>query len=261
MKPYLALARVRARAALAYRFSFVLGMFAMLFQLFAMMAIWRVMLSSGTAAGFDWPHMKAYLLVGFFSSVLVTGISEWGLAGRVLDGRVALDLTKPVDFQTARFAESIGSAWAEILAAVVVSAGVLLVTGPIPVPPAGTLVLFGLSLVAVVPLKFLVVYLTSLICFYTQNYLGVLWSRQAIVSLLSGALVPLTFLPGWLQAVAAVLPFASLASTPGLIFVGQATGSTALGLVGLQVFWAIVLWFAGRLFFSRAVRQITIHGG
>jgi viologen exporter family transport system permease protein len=262
VKRYLALAKVAARAVTTYRMNFVLGQFALIFQLLAMLAIWRVLLASGhSVGGFDWPQMKAYLMVGFCSGVLVSMYADFRMAGRIRDGTVALDLTKPLDFQTARFAETLGGVWAEVVTAVIVCATVLLITGGIPVPGPQGAALFALSMLAVVPLKFLIVYAFCLACFYTQNYLGVYWARLAIVSLLSGALIPLSFYPGWLQGLAAVMPFASLASTPALIYLDRVDIGEALLLIGTQLAWVAVLWLATRVLFRGAVRQFTVHGG
>lgn len=260
MRPYLALVRTQARAAMSYRLSFALSHFATLVQLVAMLAIWGLLLASGTTmAGFDWPHMKAYLLVGFTSGLVVSQLADWRMAGRIQSGMVAVDLIKPIDYQTARFAEVVGVAWTELLAGLVGCVGVLLLTGPIP-PPA-SLPLFMVSVVMVLPLKFLIIYISALASFYTQNYLGVHWARLAMVSLLSGALVPLTFLPQWLQSLAAVLPFASLASTPALIYTGHLKGLEAMWLVGVQLAWVAGLWLIARLLFRLAVTKVTIHGG
>ena len=64
------------------------------------------------------------------------------------------------------------------------------------------------SMLLLIPLKFLIVYACGLLCFWTQNFIGVQWARLAIVNLLSGALVPLAYLPHWLGTLAAWSPFA-----------------------------------------------------
>lgn len=262
MRKYASLARMQARSVLAYRLNFVLSLFALMFQMFAMLAIWGVMLGSGRSlGGFDWGHMKAYLLVGFLCGALVSQSADFRMAARIQDGMVAVDLTKPVDYQRARFAEAVGGAWTEIVMALLVCAGVLLVSGPVPWPGGTGLVLFALSLVAVLPLKHLVVYMSGLVCFYTQNYLGVHWARLVIVSLFAGALVPLSFFPHWLQQLAAVLPFASMSATPALIFVGQLRGGEALAMIAVQMAWVVALWLLARLIWRHAIRRVTIHGG
>jgi ABC-2 type transport system permease protein len=78
---------------------------------------------------------------------------------------------------------------------------------------------------------------------------------------LSGSLVPLALMPSWLRATAAVLPFASLTSTPALIYLGKVGGTAAVSLVGIQAFWAAALWLLGHSVFRAASRQVTIHGG
>jgi ABC-2 type transport system permease protein len=262
VRAYVALARTQIRASTTYRLNFALSMFSLMFQLFAMLAIWGVLLGSGTVLeGFDWAQMKAYLLVGFLSGVMVGQWADFGMAFRIHDGDVALDLTKPMVYQNARFATVCGGLGAELLLGLVVCAGVALFTGGIAVPTPAAAALFALSMLIVVPLKFLVVYLAALACFYTQNFLGIHWTRLAVVTLFSGALVPLAFLPDWLRAIAEVLPFAGLASTPGLIYIGQSTGADALRLIVVQAAWAVGLWVLGRVLFNRAVRQVTIHGG
>lgn len=262
MRKYLTLARMQARSVLAYRLNFVLSLFSLMFQLFAMLAIWGVMLGTGRSLnGFDWRHMRAYLLVGFVCGALVSQSADYRMAARIQDGMVAVDLTKPVDYQRARFAEAVGGAWTEIATALLVCAGVLLLSGPVPWPGGAGTALFVLSLVAVLPLKFLVVYMTGLVCFYTQNYMGVQWARLVIVSLFAGALVPLSFFPQWLQYLAAVLPFASMSATPALIFVGQLHGGKALALIAVQFAWVVALWLLARLIWRHAVKRVTIHGG
>jgi ABC-2 type transport system permease protein len=205
--------------------------------------------------------MKAYLLVGFLCGALVSQSADWRMAGRIQDGMVAIDLTKPVDYQRARFAEVVGGAWTEMTAALLVCAGVLLFTGPVPWPSWSGASLFVVSLLAVLPLRFLIVYVSALACFYTQNYLGVHWARLVIVSLFSGALVPLSFFPQWLQHIAAVLPFTSMSATPALLFVGQLHGGEAVAMIAVQFGWVVVLWLLARLLFRHAVRRVTIHGG
>ncbi|MFG2043237.1 ABC transporter permease [Dactylosporangium sp. NPDC048998] len=264
MRAYRAHARAAALSALAYRGSFLLSLGGVGFQLVALLAVWRVLLGDGGAAqvgGFDWPHMRSYLLVAFASGALVGTFVDFRMSFRIRSGLVALDLVKPVDYQHARLWETVGGVWIE-LAVVALVSGVSMLAGGVPdLPPGPELALFAASMALLVPLKFVVVYLSTLTCFWTQNFIGVLWARQAITALLSGALVPLAYFPGWLATAAQWSPFAGLTSTPALIFVGQASGRHALLLVGAQLAWLLLLWFAARALFGRALRQLTVHGG
>jgi ABC-2 type transport system permease protein len=262
LRPYLAIARISWRSALAYRIPFVLSLCMMVFNLLAMLSLWRVLLASGhPLAGFTWPEMRAYLLVSFVTGCLVSSFTDFTMAFRIQSGLVALDLTQPVHYQRARFAQCLGMTVLESATAAVVCGAALAAFGAIPVPALPQLALFLVSLVAVVPLKFLIVYSSGLLCFWTHNYLGVSFARAAVSAVLSGALVPLVFFPGWLRILAEVLPFQGIASTPALIYLGQASGWDAVRLIGIQLLWIAVLWAGASAAWNAALRRLTIHGG
>jgi len=261
MRGYRALARATARAALTYRFSLVLGMGAVLVQLVALLAIWHVLLAQAPVNGFTWPQMRAYLLVAFAAGTLVSILGDFRMAFRILDGDVALDLVKPIDYQKARLAESLGGLWIELLLIGVVVGVTLALTGGVDAPAAPLLALFAASMLLLVPLKFLIVYVSTLACFWTQNYMGVQWARLAVVNLLSGALIPLVYLPHWLATMAQWSPFAGLTSTPALIFLGRVGVRDGLVLVLVQLIWVLALWFGARLVWRKALRRLTVNGG
>jgi len=85
--------------------------------------------------------------------------------------------------------------------------------------------------------------------------------RAAVTNLFSGALVPLSFFPGWLKSVALLLPFQGIVHTPASIYLGRIGGMELVHYLGVQLFWVAVLWFVGKRMWHRAVRQVTIHGG
>jgi ABC-2 type transport system permease protein len=252
---YASIVRLSARTGLAYRASFVLGMGGLVFQLLAMIAIWRALIASGAPLGFTHPQMTAYLLVAFTTTTLMGSVGDYTMAERIRSGEVATDLVRPIDYQAARFAECFGMVGLEVAMIAVVGTAVVALAGPVAGPADP--VLFAVSLLLVIPIKFGIVYLSSLLCFWTQNYMGVTWARDAIGSLFSGALVPLAFFPGWFQGLAAALPFASIVSTPALVYLGRA-GVTA---ILVQAAWGLGLLLVGRLAWRGAVKQLTVHGG
>ncbi|WP_199423216.1 ABC transporter permease [Actinotalea solisilvae] len=262
LRAYRAMAAAAFKSLLAYRLQFFLGLLGSMFLLLSLLYLWRTILrEDGSALGFAWPDMKAYLLVGFVSGTVVSTYTDWRMALRIQDGAVAVDLTKPVDYQRARLAETLGFAAFEVVACVVVVTGALLVFGGVPVPPPDRLALFAVSMAAVVPLKFSVVYMSGLLCFWTQSYMGVNWARMALQQLFSGAMVPLVFFPDWLRLVAEVLPFQAMAYTPAMVYLGRLEGAELWWRLGAQLGWTVVLWWAARAAWRAASRRLTVHGG
>lgn len=261
MRPYLALARATARTALKYRLNFALSMLGLVCQLLALLAVWHAVLAGRQLNGMSWPQMRTYLLVAFACGAVVSLYADFRMANRIQNGMVSIDLVRPVDYQLARFAETVGGVWIELVVVGLAWIAVAVFFGPTPWPGVTQFALFVVSGVTVVPLKFLVVYIAGLTCFWTKNYLGVNWARIAVVNLLSGALIPLTFFPHWARLIAEYLPFAGMTSTPALILAGTLHGPPAARGVLLQVVWIGLLWTTARFAWRSAARQLTVHGG
>jgi ABC-2 type transport system permease protein len=256
-----ALVVISLKRRLAYKSQWLFGLAFGGGSMLIAMAMWHNLIGTGTLAGYDWDSMRAYTIIGFVAATMVFGAADFQIADRILDGHVAVDLTKPVDFQRARAAEYIGSM---VSTAPTAAAGVLgawlLFDPPGPATPlAGLLTLVSFALVF--PLAFGVTYLSVLVCFWTRRYLGVMWLREALLSFFSGLMIPLAFMPGWLQSIAWALPFPHFTTTPSAIYLGRVDTAGALGLIAAEAAWAVGLWFLGRFVFSRAVKKVTVHGG
>ena len=96
---------------------------------------------------------------------------------------------------------------------------------------------------------------------WTTGTDGITVGRIAVQNIFSGALIPLVFFPGWLQSVAAILPFQGMISTPALTYLGRLDAPTTALMIGLQAAWAIGLILLGRLAWRGAVKAVTINGG
>jgi len=259
-RAYLRIARNSASTIASYRASFVMGSLGVLCQLVALAALWSALLSRGVSlAGFSLAQMKGYLFIGFATGVLATAHRESRFASRITDGTVALDLVKPLQYRGMRFAETLGGFAPELVMIGLVLGGYLLLAGPVAAP--AQLGLLVLSVLLVLPIKFLIIYTSTLACFWTSSYHGIAWARSAVTAILSGALVPLALLPGPLRAVAHWTPFSSITSTPGLIYAGQARGAHALVLIATQLAWAVLLWVFAGWVWRRAVRRLAVVGG
>jgi ABC-2 type transport system permease protein len=263
MKKYVSLAICSMQNTLSYRLSFILNFLGSFISLLATFFLWRAIYAGQSElAGFDWEQMKTYLIVSFFVNSMLSYYSESRITNKIMDGSVAMDLLKPLDFQKARLAESLGACVLEGLLSAVLISVLAILAFRVPLPDdIGTMLLFIVSMLSSILVKFGIVYITALLCFYTTSGFGVIWARTAITNLLSGALVPFAFFPEWLKNVAMFLPFQGIVNAPTTIFLGMQDSGEALELIALQWFWIAALWLLGRWMWNGSIRQITIHGG
>lgn len=263
LNKYRSIANRSLQNVMAYRNSYIINLLANSINLVAIFFLWQGIYGGREAVGgYSWDQMKTYLLVTFLANSVLSWYSETAISGKILDGSVAMDLLKPIDFQTARFSETLGASLLEgAMSTVLLIVFATFLTGvTFPHSPIVYL-LFGVSLLCAVVVKFGVVYLAALLCFWSTGSLGIVWTRIALTNLLSGALVPLAFFPDWLEKLALLLPFQAIIHTPTMIFLQQADTLESLRLIGIQLFWGAGLWMAGKAMWNWAIRQVTIHGG
>jgi len=264
LRKYRSMARTSLSITFVYRAALLLNLAGTLFYVVAMFYLWQTLFlgQPGALGGFTWNEMKAYILVSFLLNSLLTWYDEWVMSQDIREGRIAIDLTRPIDIQASRLAQAFGPVGFELGLAIFVSAIVAFVFGGAATPAdAAHAALFCVSAALATLIKFGIVYCVSMTAFWTGGIEGIMVARGAIQNIFSGALIPLAFFPGPLQAVAAVLPFQGMISTPALIYLGKLDAAgTALALL-VQLVWAVGLILAGRLAWSRAVRVVTIHGG
>ena len=80
----------------------------------------------------------------------------------------------------------------------------------------------------------------------------------SVMEFFTGALLPLPFFPEALQPIFYALPFASMQSTPFLIYTGYMRGREALLGLLVQAVWLLLLVVLGRLWMRRAVRRTCL---
>lgn len=263
IKKYKSISNRSLQNVLAYRTSYIITVASNFVNLLAIYFLWQGIYGGrAELGGYTWDQMKTYLLVTFLANSILSWYSETSISGKILDGSVAADLLKPIDFQSARFAETLGSSVLEGGMSAIVIGTFMLFTPGVTIPHSPLVwLLFLVSMFAAMIVKFGIVYLAALLCFWSTGSMGVVLTRIAVTNLLSGALVPLAFFPGWLENLAMFLPFQSIIHTPTVIFLQQTDSYEMLKLIGVQCLWGSLLWMAGKWMWSWAVRQVTIHGG
>lgn len=263
VKAYISLASRSMQNAFAYRTTYLIQFTSNLIGFLSLYTLWSAIYDGREQlAGMSWDQMKAYLFITFMANSLLSWYSETAISNKVLDGSVAVDLLKPIDFQKARLAETVGSSIVESGIAIIFLGALMVTLTSITLPHSiVTWLLFTLSLLGSLAVKFCIVYMAGLLCFWSTGSFGIVWSRIAITNLLSGAMVPLSFFPNWLEKIALYLPFQSIVHTPASIFMENVDVREAIQWIALQWIWAIALWIAGMGMWRWAVRKITIHGG
>lgn len=240
----------------AYRADAWLGMASSLIWFMLYVGIWRAVLRGDSDA---LNRQMAYVIIS-------RGLSElhfvpvWEVANRFRQGDVGLDLLKPLALPIRFVADFFGRSLFRLLRAV----------------PAFALIwwAFGLDLpgtdqALLLPITALLGYVItvslnlaiSLIALWTVQFNQAQTIYWTIANLLSGAFIPLHFLPDGVRSVAAYLPFAGVYYVPSAAFSGSLTGAALAQALTLQATWAAASVLILYAVWTAGSRRLVMQGG
>ena len=177
------------------------------------------------------------------------------------EGKIALEMVRPVDFQGRFYAETL----AELITDLLLKAPLLLVAVSVfgLTLPTNPLIwgAFFVSLLIGQSALFCFDWIFCCLAFYTTEVWGLSVFREGVGTFFSGALVPLVLMPGWLEGVAEALPFAQAFYIPVSLLSGITPLADIPRLWLVQLAWLVGLWGFSRLIFRVAARKVTVQGG
>ena len=173
-------------------------------------------------AGYNLSQMLTYVSVGWIIRSFYWNTIDQEMAYEVIEGKIAMDLIKPVSMQWMWISRAMGeSAFRLGLLTVPVAIVVALV---FPVQGPSSRQNFALFLVGVLGSFFLMGAINFMIgtcAIPLQSILALIRAKFWLIELLSGLLIPMSFSRSRVQRVLAWLPFEHIAYTPLQIYLGK----------------------------------------
>ncbi|MFS0693600.1 ABC transporter permease [Streptomyces nitrosporeus] len=262
LKAHLACARMEFRAALTYRTAYLSSFVMMLLQIYLLTVVWRAFYDGRAEVdGLGLGTMTAYATLTTLQYQLVSPWRSSPIDQRVREGKVAVDLLRPVGFPGQMLAGQLGWASAALPVLVVALPFALLIgAGQAPASTAAGFA-YPVALAGAVLVNQLLGLLLGMVSFWTLEVSGALMAYRFVAQFFSGALVPLFFMPGPVKAVAQWLPFQATAYTPAAVYLGQIEGDGIAVALGVQLAWIAVLGALAAFVWSRARHRVMSQGG
>ena len=263
MRAYLPIARATFMVGLVYRFGFLFNIIGNIVYLGVAYYLWKSIYShSDVIRGLTFNETFLYVGVGSAVFILLKTYADWFIHYEIREGNIAIYLTKPIDYQIYNLFANLGSLLVSLLAISIPTAIMLGFVFRVQVPAGIGLLLFPVSLFLAFLVSFSIDYFIGLMGFYSESVWGLSITKEIIVSVLSGALIPLQFFPDAIQNVLYWLPFQAIYHTPLMMLTRPNQElDIFLPMIAVQLVWAIVLFGAARLFYNQAVKVLRIAGG
>lgn len=257
---YWGFARLRFADLIANRTRFLIGIGSYFIYVSVYAAIYRAIYAGQEqVGGLNAAQALTYVAVAWVLRSLYTNGLDREVTEEVRRGDISLALLRPVDYPGSRLAGAAGEVL--VRASIFTLPALTLIAVVYPVrPPDGLLAALGSLLGSV--LSFLVYsqlnLLIGIAAVFTEHTVGLQRAKNAMVDLLGGVLIPLTFFPDWAQALLSWLPFGAITYTPVAIYLGELN---ILQGLSVQLIWSAVLFVLVRLLWQRALNHLTVQGG
>lgn len=264
MRLYYEVALRSFRRATTYRIAFLAGIITNAFFgaiiSFVYIAVYQAR-GDGVVAGYSLQDAISYIWVG--QALIAVGAAWIGfeLRGAIRSGDVAVDLMRPWNFYAYWFSQQFGSRIFNLLTRGIFTYLIGILYFNARIPALQDLLPFLIAIVLSIIISCAFTFLMNASAFWLLDNTGMMTIGNSILMFFSGFLIPLSFMPNWLEAFARLLPFQAITGLPIEIVLGLRRGSELWAALGLQLLWACILTMAA-LGLMRAARQkIVIQGG
>lgn len=262
MRAYVEFAKKAIQNCIVYRVNSYAGIVNTIVMIFVNIAIWRAIYEEeAILEGLQFKLVVTYIVLSFLMQSIFA-MDEYMIQYKVRSGSISTDMLRPISFLTYIFSHSVGVMLFRIIIQLTPALLVSIFFIKI-LPPFSTLtaVCFAISVLCGYLVLYsinLVVWLTSFWYFETFSFVTI---KDAAVMILSGALLPIWFMPDWLYNIVQVTPFGSIYSVPISIYLGQLPETEIYSKILLQLIWIIIFQGIARLLWHRATKRLVVQGG
>ncbi len=222
--------------------------------LIPMVFLWKAVMSSGVDVGMSMQQMLTYTFVSaLLSDMLVVRTQA---TGWLSEGVLMKLYGRPLSVIGQLIAQTVGG-WLPMLA--LFSLPMALVSPFVGVSLKPASLWFIVSLFLCISLGFAIDILFACLSIKLRNMNWLISRiRAAIVALVSGTVIPVSFLPFGLSEIMKYQPFASLGGATLSIYTGAAEPAAVLAM---QVIWNMILWPVALIVFKKSQEGMVSYGG
>ena len=261
LEPYVEFARKAFARESTYRMEVFTEVGSLVVRVYLLRSLWTALYAQNVAPlGLPLHSMITYATVALLMSLILEVDGTRAIREKVREGTIATDLMKPISLPMYFFSDGIGQT---LLHAVLVIPSVLfaLLLVRIDVPAPGVAAIFLLSFTLGYLVNFFLNFLMNAIAFWTLETFAIQLIVRWVSDLLSGQIIPLTFIPGVFGRIVFALPFAAIYSTPLLIYVGVIHPAQYAAYLAAQALWLVLFGGLSAIVWRAAAQRVVIQGG
>ena len=267
MKKYWSFFRIRFIRGLQYRTAAISGMLTQFVWGTMEILLFRAFYeASPESFPMKFEALSTYVwLQQAFLALYMVWFWESELFSSIATGDVAYELCRPVRLYHMWFTRGLAVRLSKtVLRCMPILALSSFFPSPYGLNFPGDITIWGITLLSMILGLLLIVAFGMIVymsAFYTISSQGMKLIVTSLSEFLSGAVIPIPFLPDPVRRIVELLPFASAQNIPFRIFAGDITGPEISVSLIKQAIWLIVFLLLGQFMEKQALKRTIIQGG
>lgn len=179
----------------------------------------------------------------------------------IKSGTVEVLLSKPIHYLFYRMCWQLGAGLYPFSVAVVLGTIALLIAVGIPASMSSWFFAGTLSIVFIlgIALSLLIYAIVGLFAFWIEDIKPIYWIVDKAVMILGGSYLPVALFPSIMYKIAVWSPFGASQFVTHTVY--SSWENSYIEMIGIQVFWVILLGSIVFFMFGRAHKKVSVNGG
>ena len=266
MKAYLTFIKLRLNIGLQYRAAAIAGIATQLFFGAMYIMMYEAYYRTGISGEIEWQQLVSYLWLNqAFFFLTYFNVLDTDIHDSIVTGQVSYELIRPLNlywFWYAKlFAKKISGTLLRFFPVILIA--ILLPYQYSLKAPASfsSFLLFIITLSLGVLLSLALGMLIYSLMFYTTSSKGIFSVYMVVAEFLAGSVIPIPFMPAFLQKICYLLPFRLSIDLPYRLYCGNISITEGVQSILLQLVWTILIVLLGLFLMKKAKKRLVIQGG
>lgn len=262
LEPYFAYFRKSFLNRSAYRFDHIMSILSSCLRMFIFWEIYKALYGGRQEIDGITMSMVTTNFILSMGLEAVFYINDYFLPEKVWSGNIATELLRPISFKGRMLAENMGNATFNLIFHFLPSFVIAsLIMGILPPAQPVMLLLFVISAFIGYGVLWSLSFIVQTSAIWSINVWGMSTIKNVFVNVLSGTMIPLWFMPTWMEGILKYTPFSSIYFTPVQIYLGQLTLKEIWIKCAIQIVWLIIICLIGEFLWRRGQRKLVVQGG
>ena len=221
---------------------------------------WQAAIATNRNIGFSFPFITSYYLLSIIAtSVLISHVEEDIAKEDIHQGNLSMYIIRPFSYFWINFFEELpyrllqGSFG---LISLILLVGVFNLPLLLNLDIQKVLLSICIAILAYI-LSFTFKCIFAFLAFWVIDIGGMEQLLDIVILLLGGIIVPISFLPLFLQNIAQILPFSYMIYYPIIAFMGQLSIPELFSILKIQILWLVVFWFCYQYLWRNGLKAYT----